>query len=111
MGSAAMLANTSKIAGSSRAAARDMASVLANVQDTLIPYEIECEDGLGYQVIHHSSEMPAHDSVTSTGSAAVVAEAAWFLFLQSREIAQRSVLSAKSEEAAEHTEASSDRFC
>lgn len=94
------------IANPSRVAAREMDSMINKMQDCFRQYEIAVEDGLGYQMPHHSCDMVATSTVSSTGGAAIVCEEAWARFLQSREKAH-----ARRKEFRELEVGSLDRFC
>jgi len=96
----------------SRVAAHDMDCMVAKILESFTPYEIAVEDGLGYQMPHHSLTTYCRTSRDSpTGGAAVVCEEAWRRFLRSKENGQQSKLDDRNEEPKEHTLASPGRFC
>jgi hypothetical protein len=98
------------IAKPCRVATHEMDSVIAKILESFTPYEIAVEEGLGYQVPHHSCETYLTSSGNHTSGAAVVCEEAWRRFLVSRDNAQRSKLDARTE-STDRSLASSDRFC
>merc|ERR1712025_1114663 len=88
-----------------------MDSKIADVLESFTPYEIAAEEGLGYQLPHHSHDSFLNSGDGHTRGAAVVCEEAWKKFLQTRENEQRAILEARDAEAREHARASCDRFC
>merc|ERR1712093_830859 len=87
--------------------------MVANIIDYFTPHEIAVQDGLGYEMPHHSCDAIQSSKASPTGGGAVICEEAWNRFLQSRENnKRRTSINAKTEEARKHElVATHERFC